>query len=131
MLPPGVPWLTFNMLYHNRDEIKMLLTDEAMQDHSEHEHASVAQVARRRGTHERRPSFVARSQRLVYLTSKVDRFTPSCWWIGPVQLVLRLAMTSMMVLVKQQSVQCALASSIAIIGFILHRELMPMRRPSE
>ena len=119
----------FNMLYHNRNEIKLLLNDEAMQ--GDNDHASVSQIVRRRSISERRPSFVARSQRLTYIVSKVERFTPSCWWIGPAQLLLRLALTSMMVLVTRQSVQCALASCIALAGCILHRELMPMRRPSE
>ena len=119
----------FNLLYHNRDEIKLLLNDEAMQ--GDNAHASVAQINQRRATHERRPSFVDRSQRLTFILSKVEKFSPLCWWIGPVQLLLRLALTSMMVLVTRQSVQCALASCIALVGVVLHRELMPMRRPSE
>lgn len=120
----------FNVLYHNREEIKLLLNDEVMQD--DNDHASVSQLVRRHSTSsERRPSFVDRSQRLVYIVSKVEKFVPSCWWIGPVQLLLRLALTSMMVLVTRQSVQCSLASCIALVSFILHRELMPMRRPSE
>ena len=119
----------FNLLYHNREEIKLLLNDEVMQD--DNDHASVSQLVRRHSTSERRPSFIDRSQRLVHIVSKVEKFVPSCWWIGPVQLLLRLALTSMMVLVTRQSVQCALASCIALVGVILHRELMPMRRPSE
>ena len=129
MIPSsGVPLFIFALLYYNRTALLHLLADEALKLHA---HTSVARLAGRKSMSERRPSFVARSEQLIFLVSRVERFSPGCYWIGPAQLLLRLALTSMMAFITKQSLQCALASCIAIVGFVVHRELMPMRQPSE
>ena len=125
LFPIGVPALLFTLLYSNRDGMVRLVQE------LEQEPGSVAKLARRPSSSSRRPSFVARSERLAFIVSRVERLAAARWWVAPVQVLLRLAQTSVMVVVTRQSVQAALASSIAIAGFCLHREFMPFRRPSD
>jgi len=118
------------ILVSNRDEIKKLLQARDLEPVSRR-NDTVQQLARRPSSTERRASFVARSERLEYLSSQIEILTPEAWWIGPLQVWLRLAQTSAMVLVTRQSVRAALASCVSIVGVRVHRELAPYRSPSD
>ena len=125
VFPIGVPALIFSLLYSNRDGTVRLVQE------LEQEPGSVAQLARRPSSSSKRPSFVARSERLAFIVFRAERLAAARWWMAPVQVLLQLAQTSAMVIVTRQSVQAALASSIAIAGFCLHRKFMPFRTPSD
>ena len=82
-------------------------------------------------SHGRRESTVELSQTLVWLASKVERYTADAWWMGRFELVLRLCQTSLMALVTNRSVQAALASCLAVVGVVVNREVAPYRRGSD
>ena len=123
---------TLALLVANRDEIKSMLTALELEASSSRQASQrIRDLAHQPSSAQRRPSFVTRSERLVYLTSKVEMLTATSWWVGPFQVALRLAQSSLLALVSQQSVRAALASCIAILGFCMHREVSPYRNASD
>ena len=152
LFPTGAPLLFFVLTYYNRDALKQLLltvheTDMHLDNHALRGSITIGQAARPLrgsitiGQAARRPSlfarwpsshvaFAAESIRLNWLVKKVERFVPSCWWFRSLQLLLRVAQTSLMVLVERQHVQCSVASAVALVGVCIHREMAPFCRPS-
>ena len=133
--PIGVPLLMFVLLRANHSAVRSLMQtmkdeDNKLDDPSLRGFTTIRSHARRNSALMKRPEFVRRSQRLVWVVKKVERFVPECWWMGVLHVLLRLCQTSLMVLVTNQRIQAALASCIALVGVVVHRELSPFRRPS-
>lgn len=132
----GVPLTIFVLMYLRRDDIFNVLHtlreyDSKVDHTAKRGSMTISSFSRRPSTVQNRPAYVAQFKRIAWLRARIDKFVPSCWWAGALQLVIRLAQTSMMVMVKSQPVQAAIASCIALFSIALHRELMPFRRPSD
>ena len=97
------------------------------QDRQSQSISSVVVIAK----HRSRASFTELSVELMHLVSKFERFNEHAWFAHVFLLVLRLAQTSLMALVRSQRVQACLACLLAIVGIVVLRELSPYRRASE
>ena len=137
----GIPLQFFVLTYTHRKVVKQLLHTVRMSDMNMINPAlrgssTVGQFSRRpslfdvHAADSNHALFAVEVYRLKWLIKKVEKFVPSCWWFRSLQLLLRMAQTSLMVLVERQHVQRSLASIVALIGVCIHREVAPFRRPS-
>ena len=79
----------------------------------------------------RRPSMIERSINLVWLSSKIDKFSPRSWWAGSFIIAIRIMQTSIMVLFSNPSLQAAAASLIALVGVAVQTHAAPYRQASD
>ena len=128
----GVPLLFFGLIYPHRHEIKSML---GALDHEisqgKKSTSTIDELTRRKSVASRQPLFVAQARHLNWLVKKIERYRPDAWWASILLILLRLAQSSVLVLVKLQAVQAALASCAALFGVIVLREFTPYRRPSD
>ena len=152
----GVPLLMFCLLHYNRREVQAILEalreDDAEQAslpnrpnthhlsdsttvlagrRSTAKFATLADMAQRIAKKERRTSFVNSAEEKAWLMTKLDVYVPSAWWIHPALLLLRLAQSSLLVMLQTQHMLASVSCTIAIAGVALVREASPYRRESE
>ena len=109
----GVPALIVVILIPNRETIKKILGELGRTDHDEDaslERSLAPQVDESQSKVNQKNGESSKTvdetvDQLSWLIHIFRKFTPSAWWFFPVQLVLRISQTSMMVLVPEQKVQ--------------------------
>ena len=136
--PIGVPLCLFSLLYPHRKKIESLLNEVKAQDEvaangGRLSISTIGQVARSEDNNKRRhrPSVIALSNDMMWLSSKFDKFEPKRWWMGVVLIIGRLLQTSLMVIFPAQDIQAAYASLIALLTTVLQQGLRPYRRLSD
>ena len=135
--PFGVPCLLYCLLFVNRHDIKRVLQTLREDDDNKSSRGEVGgsmtieEMALRLKSRKRKSSFVSRSEKHKWLTTKLDIYLPAAWWIHPALLVLRITQTSMLALFRTRQILVSCSSCINILGVCLLKEASPHRRPSE
>ena len=124
--------MTFFIIYPHREEVSAILQAAQQEiERGDSRTQSTIKLAKQLSVAQRRPSFVAQVQDLQWLIPRVQRYRPTCWWAGAFLLVLRLAQSSLLVLVPSQTIQAAIASCVALVGVVALREIAPYRTASD
>ena len=116
------------LIYPHRKEL-MALMETTQQETSRN--LGCAEIAERASATRRRPSFAAQAQTLQWLIPQVEQFRTSAPYTGALLLLLRVAQTSLLILIPSQTIRAAIASCIALIAIATLRELAPYRRASD
>ena len=104
--PVGVPLLIFVVMYRRRKEINLLQQALKDNDSQQAELVSARSLAKRQSIQQRRPSIVtAVEQNLGWLLKKFEKFNPGRWYSGVFLLLLRILLTSVLVLIPRQNLQ--------------------------
>ena len=104
--PIGVPLLIFILMYLQRTEINRIQKALKENDAQQTEIISARNLAKRSSTKERRPSLVVSvDENLGWLVKKFEKFVPGRYYSGVFLLVLRILMTSVLVLIPTQNMQ--------------------------
>jgi hypothetical protein len=111
LYPIGVPLLIFILMYRRRNEINRLQQALKDIDSQQTETISARSLAKRSSIQERRPSLVVSvDQNLGWVVKKFEKFCPGRWYSGVFLLVLRILMTSVLVLIPKQNMQVEASS---------------------
>jgi len=128
----GVPLLIFVPMYRRRTEINRVQQALKDNDSQQTDIISARSLARHPSFVERRPSLVVSvDQNLGWIVKKFEKFCPGRWYAGLFLLVLRILMTSVLVLIPKQNMQAAVASIIVMVGACVLQEAQPYRRGSD
>ena len=139
----GVPLLVFVIMFTNREEIQSL--GDAMAEHDAghgtftfvRDHATLAAADAEASTTSesvgklRRPSTIARSVDLLWLSSKIDKFQSRSWWAGSFLIALRIMQTSIMVFIVNPGLRATAATLVALAGIAVQTHFAPYRRTTD
>jgi len=115
LYPVGVPIMIVTILVTNKETIKKVLVELKTHELQLQRRSNFKQFFENENKKERRASFTAQTEQLLSLCTIFQKYAPSAWWFFPAQLLLRMAQSSMMTLVKQQSIQVLSRTHISII----------------